>query len=283
MAVYLETNPPRVSQFRRTRRAEPSGVIVLHTAESMADLTPPDNGAGNVARFIVNRTNFGSYHAIVDADSAIQLCEWSWEAWHVGTFRMNYHSVGISVACEADKWSRYPESWVDGAVDNAARMAAAYASWLEANHNITIPADRINATQAVNRTPGFTTHGELDPTRRTDPGPDFPWDKFLARYRHHRGQPDDMNDRQTATIVRIQQALIDAGYDLGSFGADGDPGALTEAAVRASIQDRNDARRQIQTLTTDLQACQDAAQEDSREAQIGRGFIDLVNKTQAID
>jgi len=299
--VYLEENPPAVSQFRRTRRATPSGVIVLHTAESFADVNPPDNGAENVARFIANRTNFGSYHVIADADSAIQLCEWWWEAWHVATHKMNHHSVGISLAAEAAKWDRYPNSWVDAAIDNAARTAAVYAQWIKSNHGVDIPAERISATKAINKTPGFTTHGELDPGRRSDPGADFPWSTFLDRYRHHLGEPP-VNDRQVATVKRIQQALIDAGYDLGSFGADGDPGPLTEAAVNNCIQDRDDFKEefqtvssqlrevraenedlaiQVRTLETDLNRCREDADRNEHEAEVGRGFIDLVNKSHS--
>lgn len=289
MAVYLQENPPAISQYRSSRRAAPSGVVVLHTAESIADVNPPDNGAESVARFIANRTNYGSYHAIVDADSIVQLCEWWWEAWHVGTYKMNYHSVGISVAAEAAKWNRYPSTWVEGAVDNAAKAAARYNQWLIDNHGITIPAKRINVTQAIYKTPGFTTHGELDPSRRTDPGDDFPWDLFLDRYRQHAGGDIDMlNDAQQATVQRIQRALIDAGYDLGSWGADGDPGPMTEAAILASLDDLSESRtdlarsvNDLKLVQADLDECRDEASRDTVESRIGRGFMDLVRQVEA--
>ena len=38
-------------------------------------------------------------------------------------------------------------------------------------------------------------------------------------------------------VKKMQQSLIDAGYDVGSTGADGIYGAATEAAVRKSQQD----------------------------------------------
>lgn len=45
-----------------------------------------------------------------------------------------------------------------------------------------IPARRITEKQARGKVPGFISHGELDPGRRSDPGAHYPWVAFLARY-----------------------------------------------------------------------------------------------------
>lgn len=178
---YLQTHPQRVPQWRATRRngATPSGVVVLHTAENATDFRVHDLGAENVARFITTRTDYGSYHVLVDSDSTILLAPWSAETWH--DTRTNNHSVGISAAVRSADWSRL------GArghliVDRMARAAAQYARWLRTTRGITIPARTITQAQALARVPGFVAHGTLDPTRRSDPGRDFPWARFLATY-----------------------------------------------------------------------------------------------------
>lgn len=179
--AYLDSNPPARSQFRSPRRATPSGVIAVHTAENAPDFVAFDGSAESVARFIVGRADPGSYHDLVDSDSCVNLVDYNNEAFHDGT-GTNPHSYGLSIATRADVWPYAPQAWRDGAVEQAAQAAARYARWIKARHGITIPATRITAAQARNRVPGFTTHAELDPGRRSDPGRAFPWAPFLARF-----------------------------------------------------------------------------------------------------
>lgn len=179
--AWLVTHPPARSQYRHPRRGEPSGVVAVHTAENTPDYVAFDGGAEAVANFIRNRDTPGSYCDLVDSDSCMHLVRYMDEAFHDGT-GTNSHSYGLSVATRADVWPLAPQAWRDGAIEQAAQAAARYASWLHARSGIVIPGERINAAQARVRRPGFVTHAELDPTRRSDPGQHFPWDQFLARY-----------------------------------------------------------------------------------------------------
>jgi hypothetical protein len=181
MAAYLEDHPPRIRQFRYPRRATPSGVVVVHTAESYPDEKGPDTGAESVARFIRDRTNPGSYHDLCDSDSTVDLVPYDAEAYHDGT-GSNPHSYGVSAATQAAKWNSLGDDWVDATVRNMARAAARYARWIKAEYGVTIPARRITRAQSSDRVPGFISHGERDPGRRTDPGSTFPWKTFLAYY-----------------------------------------------------------------------------------------------------
>lgn len=180
MTAYLISHPPKQRQFRE-RGTKPSGVIVVHTAESTPDWVGSDSGAENVANFIANRSDFGSYHDLADADSLILLVPYRMQAYHDGT-GSNPHSYGVSAATKAAKWSEASPAWRQATVRNMARGAARYARWAKKYHDITIPAKRITKAQSSERVPGFISHAERDPDRRTDPGKEFPWAFFLAEY-----------------------------------------------------------------------------------------------------
>jgi hypothetical protein len=179
--AWLDTNRPARSQFRRPRREAPSGVVVVHTAENAPDFVAFDGGAEAVANFVRTRSDVGSYHDLVDSDSALQLVAYDCEAYHDGT-GSNRHSYGLSVATRADVWPLAPKAWRDGAILQAAMAAARYARWLKDTRGITIPARRINRAQSEMRRPGFLSHAERDPARRTDPGAGFPWVQFLDTF-----------------------------------------------------------------------------------------------------
>lgn len=187
--AFLDDFPPRRSQFRYPRRAEPSGVVVVHSAENTPDFVAYDGGAEAVANFIRNRPDAGSYHDLVDSDSTINVVRYDCEAYHDGT-GSNPHSYGVSVATRADVWPLAPPAWRDGAVCQAAAAAARYATWLRARNGIVIPARRITRAQSDARVPGFLSHAERDPARRTDPGPGFPWNAFLAEFARLTTTPD---------------------------------------------------------------------------------------------
>lgn len=180
--AWLDTHPPRTPQFRCPRRRKPSGIIGVHTAESIGDESGPDTGAENVADFIRRRTNYGSYHLLADSDSIIQLVRFECVAYHIATHSLNEHTIGISAAAQAAKWNSYGAAWKRDVVRNMARAAARAAKWLKKEHGITVPAKRISLSQALAGAKGFLAHGDADPDRRTDPGSTFPWGQFLSDY-----------------------------------------------------------------------------------------------------
>jgi hypothetical protein len=179
--IYLLDHPPATRQYRSPRRATPSGVVVVHTAESFPDERPPDTGAENVAAFIARRTNAGSYHDLVDSDSIIQLVRYSDEAFGDAT-GSNPHAYHVSAATQAAKWSQLGDDWVDATVRNMAAASARYARWLFAQRGILVPARRITRDDSERRVPGFISHALRDPDRRTDPGATFPWGDFITYY-----------------------------------------------------------------------------------------------------
>jgi hypothetical protein len=192
--AYLDDHPnPNQSQFRCPRREQPSGVCVVHTAENTPDTIAGDGGAEAVARFISTRDTPGSYHDLCDSDSIINLVRYECEAFHDATSHGNWHEYGVSGATRAAMWSQMTAAWRAGCVGNMAIAASRYAHWLHARRGILVPARRINRFQSESRMPGFISHAERDPARRTDPGRDFPWGDFLALFSDLtadlRGQP----------------------------------------------------------------------------------------------
>ncbi|MCP3991883.1 MAG: N-acetylmuramoyl-L-alanine amidase [Actinomycetia bacterium] len=159
-----------------------SGAIVVHTAENNTDTSLPDGGAEAVAGFISRRRDAaGSYHSIVDSDSTVHVGHYEWEMFHDGTGG-NRWSLGLSFACRASQWSTLPEAWFNGALRNGAVEAASMARWVQSTVGVAVPAERITAAEYRSAKPGFISHGELDPGRRSDPGVDFPWSEFLALF-----------------------------------------------------------------------------------------------------
>lgn len=211
--AWLDDNPPARDQFRFPRREEPSGVCVVHTAESTPDTTGADSGAENVARFIRDRPDPGSYHDLCDSDSAIQLVRYDAEAYHDAT-GSNPHSYGVSASTQAHRWSTLPQAWVDGCVHQMAAAAARYAHWLHQRSGIVIPARRISRSESELRAPGFISHAERDPERRTDPGASFPWGDFLSRFAALTAdlQEDDVTPEEHAWLDKMQRRL-DVVYD----------------------------------------------------------------------
>lgn len=203
--AYLDDHPnPHVAQ-QRPRRDTPSGVIVVHTAESMLDKIGEDTGAEGVAAFIARRTDYGSYHRLADSDSVVDVARFEMTTYGDGT-GSNDHAIHISYACRAADWPHMTAERRDAFIRNGARAAADAAAWLERVHGITVPARRITRPQSDERVPGFISHGERDPGRRTDPGVAFPWRLFLTTYDQLRGD-DTMTPQQEAML---KQAAADS-------------------------------------------------------------------------
>lgn len=189
MSYYLEEHPPESPQFRERNRTT-SGTQVVHSAENHTDLILPDMGAEGVAGFISRRANPGSYATVFDSDSTVELMDPDrYQAFHDGT-GTNRHSVGASFACRAHQWNTLPEWWIIGALDQAGRWWAMRID-MEADRGITVPLKRITAAEARAETPGFVSHAELDPGRRSDPGPLFPWDRLFESIDTYLQRGDD--------------------------------------------------------------------------------------------
>lgn len=176
---YLIDNPPRAKQFREHRKGNPSGAIVIHTAENK----PGVGAAARVAKFISFRSTPGSYHVIVDQTSIIDLMPFSYQAFGEGTGG-NRWAIHVSVACRAQDWQAFNSAQTNAYLQNLALACRRAYLYMYENHGIQIPAETITPQEYRTQNPGFIGHGAVDPARRHDPGADFAWSTFLNKYRN---------------------------------------------------------------------------------------------------
>jgi hypothetical protein len=182
---YLLDRTNRVLQYTYPRRGgfKPSGTIIVHTAENAMDLSGPDDSAENVAANIANRSDYGSYHRLVDADSIVKLAPFWYETWQDS--ETNNWAIGISAAVQAARWLDIESARRDRIYRNLARAAAEAVTWLK-GEGIDVPIKRITGAQARARQPGFCAHGDSG-IARSDPGRDFDWNLFFYYVRQELG------------------------------------------------------------------------------------------------
>lgn len=172
MGYYLADHPnPNAGQYLTYRRGiygRLSGTVIMHTAEGY--------GAASVADFISNRSDYGSYHRLVDPNTIVEMAHWEWETWQDS--ETNNWAVGISAACRAADWLGIEIPTRLKYYRNLAICAADFVRYMRANYGIEVPRVRITGAQARARVPGFCAHGDSG-LSRTDPGVDFDWDLFF--------------------------------------------------------------------------------------------------------
>lgn len=246
-AYYLLDHPPARDQYLLPRRGLERGVVVVHTAENTPDYVAFDGGAEAVARFIAERTTPGSYHELVDSDSSVPMVPDHAEAFGDGT-GSNAWAWHLSIATRADVWPWAPPEWSEGAVEQAARAAARYAGRLRSRTGIVIPARRITRAESESGVPGFISHGDRDPDRRHDPGAEFPWAAFLARFAElTTDQPgDDMGAYEQAQLDSIGAKIDSLGTKIDFALAN-----LFDADDRAQL---DNVRADVTTAITEVRA-----------------------------
>ena len=164
MGYYLLNNPPATQQFYSSRPRPLTGGVLIHTTESIMDNVGPDTGAENVAGYISRRSDYGSYHTIVDADSAVALVPDTYVAYHCGASGYNGVTWGISFACRTSDLD-VNSDWTRRAMVNAAREIAGF--WKRNGFDVATSNQFIPAIQTQSR-PGMSTHGEAQPADRSD-------------------------------------------------------------------------------------------------------------------
>ena len=173
---------------RQHRRDEFSGGIAVHTAEVPPDYVLPDRGAEATGDYFTGSTRPASYHTIADSDSIVRFLPFDHEAYHDATGG-NRWSVGVSMGTQAHTWGTNLEH-DELVLRNAARAiaeAARYWASLAPGRDPLAVARWITPAQYRAKEPGLVEHGQLDPSRRSDP------------WTTHRLRPD-LRDRLVAYV-----------------------------------------------------------------------------------
>ena len=177
MSFYLlDRKQPVTQQWGYPRRgASLSGTCIIHTAECAMDLDGADSSAENCASFINGRSDYGSYHTLVDSDSIIEMIPYEYEAWQDS--ETNPWAVGLSCAVQAGNWHLIPADRRDRIYRNLATAAADFVTYMKTK-GVTVPVRRITGAQARAKVPGFCAHGDSG-LYRSDPGAQFDWELFF--------------------------------------------------------------------------------------------------------
>lgn len=223
---------PNGAFYGARSRSDDIQLLVLHTGELDPDLTGEDSAAARLSRYMGSQSRGVSWHTTVDSDSVHHELPGEWTAYHVRGW--NSKSVGIEMATKHNLWPSLPPDHVEGLIETAARAAARYC------HDYDLPARQIESLEEAQQgARGIVAHSTLDPGRRQDPGPEFPWDRFLERVLTYIDAVAivAIGDRGPA-VSKAQRTLHDLGYGHVAGPVDGLAGPMFDEAVRLAERDR---------------------------------------------
>ena len=146
--------------------------IVIHGTVSPCQ---PGN-ARSVAAYFQSASSGGSAHYVVDPGEIVQCVADDVVAWHSPP---NRYSLGVELS---DPQTGDPNRWADANHDSMLRLAAGLVRDLAAKYGI--PVVKLSPADLLAGKSGICGHVDVSnawhQTDHVDPGPDFPWDKFLS-------------------------------------------------------------------------------------------------------
>lgn len=169
----------QAKNYRQGRRNPLTGkacgvdLIILHTMENPEK---PD-GAENVAAWFAGKyAPQASAHYCLDCDSVVQCVKDSDTAWAAPG--ANHNGIQLEHAGRANQTS---EQWSDAYSEAMLRLSANLVAELCRTHNV--PLQWVSSAGLKNGERGLTTHVSVSEAFRksdhTDPGPNFPFDRYL--------------------------------------------------------------------------------------------------------
>lgn len=180
MGYYLLDRDTRRGSYYTTRRGSVLAVVMHVTAGLQGRPTGADSSAEQTAKYAATTDRAVSWHSGSDTDSHLQLLPDSYTAFHVQGY--NSRTVGHEISKRDVVWADEDPGWVTETLTQAAdclrpRVAALGIPLRWATR------DELDRAIATNGRPvGFVDHSALDPSRRSDPGKDFPRARFLSLF-----------------------------------------------------------------------------------------------------
>jgi len=150
--------------------------IVVHTMEA----PEADRTAENVAHYFENPAVEASAHWCTDDNSSVRCVRDDDSAWTIANHDGNRISLNIELAGYAQQTSgQWDDKYSDAELEQAAARCADWASKYD------IPVRHLDHDQIRGmHEKGFLGHADVNAvfnwSDHTDPGPHFPWDKFLG-------------------------------------------------------------------------------------------------------
>lgn len=229
MAYFLhEHKNPHGDHFYAKSKAKKVGVVVHITAGLQGSPDGHDSSAEKTARYAATTDRAVSWHSGSDCDSVVYLLPWESVAFHVRGY--NSSTVGHEISKRDVKWSDEDPEWVEKTLRHAAVAVA------KACSDLSIPVRKVSKSQldaAIKAGDpskgGLIGHASLDPSRRSDPGNDFPWDRFLGYVKEAQGgkaapapsKPAPAKPAGDTTKTRALQAAVNVKID-GAWGPNTD-------------------------------------------------------------
>lgn len=178
MTYYLLDNPnPHGDHFYRTRRGSVLACVV-HITAGLQDLDGQDDQSAERTALYASTTDRAvSWHSGSDADSNLLLLPDNYTAFHVKGY--NSRTIGHEISKANVDWSIVPEEWIAATLFQAAESLRPRLKALGIPIRHAAKAELDKAIKTGGKPVGLIDHSLLDPTRRSDPGKNFPWLRFL--------------------------------------------------------------------------------------------------------
>lgn len=199
-------------------------LIGIHTMEA------PE--AGDTAEAVANyfKTVDASAHWCVDNNSRVRVVEDTDGAWTMPP--TNNYSLNVELAGYA---GQNPKQWADAYSQAALDIAAVCVAEWCVKYNI--PIRHLTAAQIAAKEKGIAGHIDVNNvfhgSTHWDPGPDFPWDEFLALVAKHAGTvvvPPTHPPTSRPSCVALQRAVHTPADNLWGTNTDKSFTALIEAS-----------------------------------------------------
>lgn len=166
----------QAAHFNRAERGYSDvDLVVIHTTEGPEAARRSES----TAAWFANPASGGSAHYVVDPAQIVQCVHEEDVAWGAGG--ANKRGIHIELCGHAKQTG---EEWADEA--SAAELELAAGLVADVCRRYSIPVQRLDAAALKAGATGIAGHADCSSAfggSHWDPGPAFPWDRFLARVR----------------------------------------------------------------------------------------------------